>query len=254
MIDRQPVASLPRPVASLPMYDWPEMRDAHDEFWGQLTKRFQAAGINAPSLLRHDASDESHWLDRDLLVGQTCGYPYSTRLHGRVKYLATPVYEVEGCNGPNYSSALVVHRQSNWTLDNLQTARFAYNSRDSLSGYRSVKQMFGKPERFFEAMIETGSHRTSAACVADASADVAALDAVCWHLLQQFEPQTAQTLKVIGWTKKQPALPLITSLQTPDKTITMMQSILTGFNEKNALAISGFKILASDAYDTIARL
>ena len=58
--------------------------------------------------------------------------------------------------------------------------------------------------------IRTGAHAQSASTVAEGRADVAALDAVTWRLLQRFDPVT-RSLRVVGLTGPTPGLPLITA-------------------------------------------
>jgi len=196
-------------IASLPMYDWPELRGATNAFWDAVRIRLDESGILAARHLSRDASDDAHWTAPDLLLGQTCGYPLATSLKGKVRYVATPVYSVEGCEGPTYSSAIVVSDSSMLELPTLVGSTFAYNSKTSLSGYRAMRAMFGEPETVFTKTIKSGGHRNSARMVADGNAEVAAIDAVCWDMLQKFEIETAQKLRVIGWTSKRPSLPMM---------------------------------------------
>ncbi len=241
-------------IASLPMYDWPELTLAHDTMWQELGDRLRTAGIDAPDCLSRDSGDERFWLNPALLLGQTCGYPLATKLRGKVQYVATPVYDVEGCNGPLYSSAIVVPKDSAWTLANWQGARFVFNARASLSGYRAIKAMAGEPESFFASVAASGGHRRSAQMVAKDDGGVASLDAVCWHLLQEHEPETAKALKVIGWTGLRPALPLITSLATTPETVAQLREVLSTITPPQLLAIAGFEVLDISEYDELAGL
>ena len=59
-------------------------------------------------------------------------------------------------------------------------------------------------------MVQTGAHRLSAAAVAEGRADIAALDAVTFALMQDLVPETRR-LKVVGMTDPTPGLPLITA-------------------------------------------
>ena len=45
-------------IAALPMYDWPELREAHDSFWLVLQKNLNAQGINAPLNLTRNIDDQ----------------------------------------------------------------------------------------------------------------------------------------------------------------------------------------------------
>jgi len=241
-------------IACLPMYDWPELTQAHDAMWQELGDRLRTTGIDAPDCLSRDSGDERFWLDPDLLLGQTCGYPLATKLRGKVQYVATPVYEVKGCSGPLYSSAIVTRKDADLTMDNWQQGRFVFNSQMSLSGYRAVRAMIGKPESFFTSVAESGGHRLSARMVAKGNADVAALDAVCWHLLQEHEPATASQLKVICWTQKRPALPLITSLATSRNINASLREVLRSISPPDKLAISGFEVLKKAEYEQLSAL
>lgn len=239
-------------IASLPMYDWPELIAATDRLWQDIGDKMHSAGIDTPKHLSRSDDDESYWLDPDLLLGQTCGYPFSTMLRNKVQYVATPVYGVEGCSGSYYSSAIVVQKDSDFSKANLSKGCFAFNATMSQSGYRTVKALLGNPQTFFASMKESGGHRLSARMVANGEADVAALDAVCWHLLQAHEPATADALRVVTWTQKRPALPLITSLATTPETIESMRQVLSMISAPDELAISGFEQVDIAEYNALA--
>jgi hypothetical protein len=80
-------------IAALPMYDRPEMRAANDRFWQAIRDRL---GDGPPHLTR-DRDPWDIWQAPDLLLAQTCGFPYRARLHGRIYLVGTPDYGVEGC-------------------------------------------------------------------------------------------------------------------------------------------------------------
>ena len=246
-------------IAALPMYDWPELREAHDNYWRALRKNLNTQGIDAPLNLTRDDDDHSHWLSPELLLGQTCGYPFSTTLVGKVRYLATPQYGVEGCEGPNYSSAIIVHKDCGLEMSKMRGTSLAFNSKSSWSGYRTLVLQFGSLDKYFLALHESGGHRNSARMVASRKSDVAAIDAVCWHLLQRFEPDTANNLRVIGWTKPQPALPFITSIEQSAETILALQhaleEVLSSANfANNLLALEGIEVLDEQAYAHMANV
>ncbi len=242
-------------IACLPMYDWPELQSDYDRMWERLREYLLEFGIDAPAELSRDSSDTSHWLSPDLLLGQTCGYPFVTQLSGKVQYLATPQYLVEGCSGARYSSAVVVNREAGLNRNSLRGTKLAYTSLSSWSGYRVLISEYGELESHFSKLVASGGHRISAKIVADGTADVAALDAVCWHMLQRYEPQTADRLKVIGWTSLWPALPLITSNESSMRTVEILRQ---GINDMlqdeemsgtlKTLGIGGIEILSSEHY------
>ena len=215
-----------RMIACLPMYDWTELRQYYDDFWSSINTALTEKNIAAPLLLTRDKSGDVYWLSPELLLGQTCGYPLATSLAGKVQYVATPNYLVEGCNGSSYSSAIVVRAGEGKDLTQALDLKFAYNSTGSWSGFRIVQREFGAPEQFFGSMVESGGHRQSGRMVASGEADIAAMDAVCWHYFQRFEPQVAAKLRVIHWTASSPSLPFITSLNTSAATLAALREVL----------------------------
>ena len=66
----------------------------------------------------------------------------------------------------------------------------------------------------------------SAQRVADGGADVAAIDAVCWAYIQQYDPKVAEQLRVLDWTDVVPALPFISAKSKTDKEASLKRSAL----------------------------
>jgi ABC-type phosphate/phosphonate transport system substrate-binding protein len=218
------------PVATLPMYDWPEVAWAHDALWKAIAARLNAAGISAPAELDRTRLSDSVWHDPGLVLAQTCGYPFSTRLRGIVRLVGTPMYDVSGCRGARYSSAIVVRAgEPAVRLADLAEPRFAYNSADSLSGYlalRSVVKNAGLPYRR-DDWIQTGSHRASVLAVAEGLASVAAIDAVCWSLALRFEREATSKLRVLAMTRLRPGLPYVTAVERNDSDVRAIQAAIS---------------------------
>ncbi len=214
-------------IASMPMYDWPEIRLATDAFWACLRMHLRGLGLETPNELLHDAQyaeAEARWRQSDLLFSQTCGYPFATQLMDSVRLIATPVYDVAGCSGPTYTSAVLVRADDPaHGLKDVRNGCFAFNSRTSLSGYRCLTSSIGDPQDWFAQSCQSGGHRQSALMVARGEADCAAVDAVCWHLFGQFEPEAAAKLRVLEWTKPLPALPFITHRSQSDETVSLLR-------------------------------
>jgi len=62
---------------------------------------------------------------------------------------------------------------------------------------------------FQGAVIDTGSHRASVMAVAAGEAELAAIDAVTWSLLERDSAET-RDLRILQSTRPTPGLPLIT--------------------------------------------
>ncbi len=249
-------------IASLPMYDWPELRTDSDALWQILHKHFLQAGFQPPEVLSRFEDESQGWLEASLFFSQTCGYPYITRLEGQVELLGTPHFDIDGWQGPNYCSAIIVQRDSPVTsLQECRRDRFAFNSNNSLSGYRCMTPLVGRPEEWFDNLVKSGGHRFSATMVADGRADIAAIDAMCWHLFQTYQPEQAAQLKVLQWTPPLPGLPYITNRYWSADKLQRLKAVLANAiseimtSPQNAiLRLSGVSHLETEAYKSIILL
>ncbi|MEM9734718.1 MAG: PhnD/SsuA/transferrin family substrate-binding protein [Pseudomonadota bacterium] len=192
------------------MYDRPELEQVHDRFWALIRDGLGQAGLDAPIKLRH-GEGALDWQDPTMLLSQTCGMPYRMGLHKRVVLVGTPNYGVEGCRPGYYRSALVVRAvDERSVLDVLSEGQIAFNMRHSQSGFAALHAHAASLGLFIDPQCETGGHLASARAVAEGRADVAALDAVSWRLMQRYD-DFARDLKVIDWSRPTPGLPLVTA-------------------------------------------
>ncbi|MBX2878289.1 MAG: PhnD/SsuA/transferrin family substrate-binding protein [Granulosicoccus sp.] len=199
-------------IASLPMYDWPEVQSATDRWWHYLKTSFLQNGIGAPDSVCRHLDNFDVWLSPELLLSQTCGLPYATRLRDCVSLIGTPDYGIEGCPAGYYCSALVIRAGDDRTrLQEFRHSRWACNARNSQSGYQAMVQAVADvsdPLGFFKARQMTNSHRNSIRQVAASHADIAAIDWVSWRLARKYE-SAAKQLRVLQRTHPMPGLPYI---------------------------------------------
>jgi ABC-type phosphate/phosphonate transport system substrate-binding protein len=252
------------PVASLPMYDWPEVRWATDALWTAIASELKGRGIAAPDALDRSRAFGAEWLDPGLVFSQICGWPYATRLRGKVRLVATPIYAVEGCEGSHYSSVIVAGRgEGAGGLAAFRGRRIAFNSDDSLSGYIALRAAMRQAsiDPAAETWVETGSHRASVRAVAEGAADVAAIDAVCWALAERFEPEAVSRLHVVGRTPFRPGLPYVTARDRTDAEVALLRSAVAAAlassgteAARSALRLSGLAVLDEADYARIASL
>ncbi len=205
-------------IASLPMYDWPEIRADHDIYWQAILAQLGSG----PAALTRDTGDLlSHWQRPDLLLSQTCGMPLRTRLHGKVTLVGTPDYALPApandavgdsataCPRGHYYSVLIMNAQDDRTqLSEFADDIFAYNDAGSQSGYAAPLTHASAQGLRLTRVYATGSHRASLQAVAAGRAALAAIDAVTWALALRHDPCTAR-LRVLGATAPTPALPYI---------------------------------------------
>ncbi len=129
------------PIAALPMYDWPEVRDEVDAEWARIRDALRGAGIAAPDALSRRNADlpavpggirdangasiapdpvtlppddldfHALWLHPKLLFAQTCWGPMEQGLARHVRLVGQPGYDgIEGGQGAFYSSAILTRR------------------------------------------------------------------------------------------------------------------------------------------------
>ena len=199
-------------IAALPMYDRPELQAANDRYWALIRAGLLARGIAAPEgLLRGDTDLMPQWESPDLVLSQTCGFPFRARLHGKVALVGTPDFGNEGCPPGYYRSILIArHDDPRDDLAQFDGAAIAYNDGLSQSGWAAPMNFAAAQGVRLVPGLETGSHRASFRAVADGRAALAAIDALTWALISEYEETAA--VKVIGATDPTPALPYITAL------------------------------------------
>jgi len=203
-------------LASLPMYDLPEVTAATDGWWQGLAASFARAGVEEiPDRLVRGVGLPDHWLAPDLLFSQTCGYPLTDALSGRVGLLATPCYAADGTAGPDYCSFIVVAAGNGAReLGDLRGSVCAVNGTDSQSGYNALRALLAplaQGQRFCRSVTVSGSHRASLQLVATGAADFAAIDCVTWGLLARHRPAELAGVRQLLRTPAVPGLPYITA-------------------------------------------
>ncbi|MEM5582893.1 PhnD/SsuA/transferrin family substrate-binding protein [Roseibium sp. AS2] len=249
----------------LPMYDWPEVKAETLRLERALQGALCAVLDLDPSGFRErpeNAELVEVWTDPDLLLTQTCGYPLTHALAGRVRLLGAPHYSAPGCDGVTYCSQLVVFAESSHRcLEDLRGRRAVYNGADSQSGMNAFRHAVAglrgrdgggseNENRFFSDVVASGSHLGSMRAVAAQEADVACIDAICWWLACREVPDLTARLRPIGRTASVPGLPLITSLRFTDREADLIadtiDAVLTGpetQESRERLGIRGFSKL-----------
>lgn len=240
-------------LATLPMYDWPEVRDATDLFWSALAKELGESGTLNRLINYADA-----WLQPDLVFSQTCSYPFTHQLRGRVTYVATPHYNVDGCDGPNYSSILFGREAK--PLAAYRGCHTAISTTDSMSGMLALHLATAKLAAngpFFATQSISGGHVNSLIMVQDGKADLCAIDCVCVALARTYRPQLLEGLVEVGRSPSVPGLPIITQAGNVAALRSALQVVFADEPLKQAcktMLLSGYSVLEPKAYDVILDL
>lgn len=193
--------------ASLPMYDRPENRAAHDALWSGVR---DALGYG-PEMLDRDTPYADGWGRDDLLLGQICNLPYRAKFRDSVTRIASADYGLEDTPAGYYHSVFVTRAEdASRGLAPATLGRFAYNDALSQSGWGAPLARITQQGLQFHTTLRTGAHIDSMKAVATGRADLAAIDAVTWRMLQTWEPMAAE-LSVVGRTGLSPGQTFITA-------------------------------------------
>ncbi|OWV78565.1 phosphate ABC transporter substrate-binding protein [Rhizobium sp. N122] len=255
------------PLASIAMYVTSKpLADATAELWSFLRRYLSQAGLtDLPKTLDRTVAYDEAWLRPDLLLSQTCGYPFARRLRGKVRLVATPVYDYPGCDGPLMRSFIIVRTESPLrSLEDLRGTTAAINSPDSNSGsnlFRAAVAPLAREGRFFGRIIETGSHGGSIAAVAEGRADSAAIDCVTYENVRRFDPGHLEGVRIIAETVKGPGLPFITSGDASDERVLLLRGALAAAVKdpslvatRATLGLVDFAVLSEADYESLLSL
>ena len=194
-------------IAMLGMYDMPAIRPAVDRYWNAIRTQLGYG----PAHLTRDGDYWDIWQSPELLLGQTCGMPFRTRLHGHVRRVGTPDYGLPDCPPGFYFSYIVARSDDKRNkLQEFAGSTLAYNDPHSQSGWAAPNQHANENGLEFSDFVETGGHVFSAKHVAGGRADIAGIDALTWTLMQAHDP-VVNNLKIISRTRPTPGLPYITA-------------------------------------------
>ncbi len=230
-----------RRIAALPMYDFPRLHAATDEYWSAIAARLRAAGIaDVPSALTRDMSHVDTWRDPRLLFGQACQYPLAYAWHESVRLIAIPGYAAAGCEGSRYGSAVIVRIEDPALgLKDLRGRRCAVNERDSNSGsnlLRAAIAPLARHGRFFSSVELTGGHLASVRAVTGGRADVAAIDCVSYAHIRRFSPELTARLRILDFTPSSPGLPYVTARANDAALVSALHAALAQVQADPALA------------------
>ncbi len=250
-------------IAALPMYDFEPVRAATDAWWQGLARSFRLQGFtDVPERLTRERAERT-WRHPELMLGQVCGFPLIRSYGTKPQLIATPCYDVPGCEGPDYSSVIVVHAENRaQEMEDLRGCIAAISATDSHSGCHILRAMvapLASPgSRFFGRQMITGSHVGSLEAIAIREADVAAIDAVTYSLIKRAMPEALEDFRVLGRSPLAPAPPYITSSATSKSDLERMRDALVDALSdphlascRDKLMIGGAKIVPLKKYERI---
>jgi len=233
-------------IAALPMYDRAENRAAHDVLWALIRDGLRARGISAPDALDRETPYDETWGRSDLVLGQICNLPWRARFRDQVTLIGASDYGLPGA-GPGQYYSLIISRAD----DPAPGPKFALNDPLSNSGWDAGQDWARRNGIRIQATLVTGSHAGSLRAVAEGRADLAAIDAITWGMLQRWDP-LARSVRVIGRTCSSPGQSFITRAgQDPDVYREAIAEAIANLPapEAELLGLKAIVALPASAYD-----
>lgn len=198
-------------LATLPMYLRAQTQGAHDAFWALIRDALRDHGHPAPDALDHTSCHTTTWARPDLILGQICNLPYRAHAHANTHRIGTCDYGLPDTPPGHYFSHFVVRADDpRDTPAAFAHARLAVNEADSHSGWGAAWTYAQTHGFAFTNARLTGAHSASAHAIANGHADIAAIDAISWRMIQRYDT-TARHLRIIGRTATSPGQTLITA-------------------------------------------
>ena len=212
-----------------PWYDAPFLKSTHDRLWSELRSRLQGRIVDLPERRHSDIRHDDLLKSEHLLLTQTCGFYLATNTPKFLNIVGTPVFDLPECPPGFYFSYFVAAKTS---LDG--ELRLAVNDLRSWSGCHALLEFCGRENLKADSRrsVVTGGHHASIEKILSNECDLAAIDAVTWHLYLENDPQFLSDLEVLGRSGILPAPPYVTSAATASETIDVLFNGLSELIQK----------------------
>jgi ABC-type phosphate/phosphonate transport system substrate-binding protein len=238
-------------IAALPMYDFPALRQAHEQLWSAIAERLERLRVpDVPRRLTWEVAHRDTWRHPGLLFGQACEYPLAKSYRRQLQVVATPSYRAPGCTPGTYRSAILVRvGDPALSLDDLRGRVCVVNEPDSNSGMNLLRAALApraRAGRFFSTTGLSHSHHQSVVQVAAGRADVTAVDCVTLAHLSRFEPALIAQVRILDWTPSSPCLPFVTSHLTSTATVQALRTALADVVSDGSLGSMRETLLLDD--------
>lgn len=186
-------------LAAFPWYDLPAVQWANDKIWKatKLAAKYDR-DIDFIELLHHSK----------LMVSQACGLDLYLS-SAPIEPIAAPVFDLD-CEEGTYYSHIVGDRSGRIAAVN------SISSRSGLSALLTICE----PDK----LVITGSHTSSLLMVQSGQADVAAIDAVTWKIIEQNVPELLAGINIFARSATAPSPPFVVRRES------LSEAVFTGLN------------------------
>lgn len=251
-------------IASLPMYDFLEVRHTTAALWRGMVRHFRNEGIaQIPQQIVHDQNLSCLWSGDNLFMSQCCGYDVVHRYKTQLQVLGTPWFSAPGCYQGNYASTIVVPVNSPYQdVVDMHGTVVVINGPESHSGMNALFALvapYSRDGRFFSEVKISGSHAASLTALNTGDADVASVDCLTYELLRRYRPIAIEGTRPLGLTYAAPAPPYVTGANVDPETVARMKrALLATFTDaslcgvRQALLLAGIEISSAETYQPIA--
>lgn len=188
------------------------------------------------------AGDDDPFASGTVDVGFICSpsFRFLNRSERAVELLPLPVTaDHRAAGNPVYFADVVVGASSPvQTFADLAGARWAYNDRNSKSGWFSMAERCAPrpPEEFFAELIASGSHLRSLELVASGAADAAAIDSNVLRMQQH-------SLRVLESWGPFPIQPAVIRAAVSDETKRRVAGALLTIHERHSESLARFGVI-----------
>ncbi|WP_421869342.1 PhnD/SsuA/transferrin family substrate-binding protein [Motiliproteus sp.] len=188
-------------IASLPWYDLPASQHALDLFWNRLRTELECLSVSGlPARLNRELTPQQLWQRSELLLSQCCGPDLFTDDACALEPVARPIFQDLACTPGTYFSHIVTAR----SIPTTTNPRLVVNAPSSRSGCLALLEWLAEQGLAADAEpLISGSHQQSLQYLREGRADLAAIDAHSWGLLDH------HGLSVIGCSREAEAPPFV---------------------------------------------
>ena len=239
-------------VASLPWYDLPPLQPKLDAFWSvlrnelhQLSAPLFSGPLPLPDTLNRHTPLVEQWSDSGLLLSQCCGPDLFTPQAEGLVPIARPVFGDLMCTPGQYFSYIVSasgrEPDSQWFKDHKRndSARFVINSASSRSGCTALFEWAGTNRIGCDKVLLSGAHADSLDYLRRGVADLAAIDAHSWPLLN------SRGITIIGRSTEAPTPPFVMHRSSAISAELMREALLGAIQQAGA-AINIEAVISTD--------
>lgn len=173
-------------MASLPWYDLPPRQPHLDHFWSVLKRQLHRepcllSNVRLPDCLDRHTPLGQQWASPSLLLSQCCGPDLFTARAQGLTPIARPIFGDLPCAAGHYFSHIVV--PSAQASKRPENYRWVINSPSSRSGSCALFEWAQRQALPCQTVLVSGAHANSLNYLRSGLADIAAIDAHSWPLL-----------------------------------------------------------------------